>query len=152
MLQAVTVTAVVTRGRESPDPRPDGDNTATPHADPSSHTAAGAVRGAGLTVIAPAGARALAPTHRGGVLVEQRGCEQRQATPKALSSPTAQQARSQRLAADGNDLGLDGKEGVDGSSPSEGSAKAPHVGAFSWSSTSLRGGSESGRRGVAPRA
>ena len=25
---------------------------------------------------------------------------------------------------------LDGKEGVDGSSPSEGSAKAPHVGAF----------------------
>ena len=26
---------------------------------------------------------------------------------------------------------FDGKEGVDGSSPSEGSAKAPHVGAFS---------------------
>jgi hypothetical protein len=25
-----------------------------------------------------------------------------------------------------------GKEGVDGSSPSEGSAKAPHVGAFSF--------------------
>ena len=30
---------------------------------------------------------------------------------------------------------FDGKEGVDGSSPSEGSAKAPHVGAFSFSST-----------------
>jgi hypothetical protein len=27
------------------------------------------------------------------------------------------------------------REGVDGSSPSEGSAKAPHVGAFSFSST-----------------
>jgi hypothetical protein len=27
---------------------------------------------------------------------------------------------------------LDGKEGVDGSSPSEGSAKAPHVGAFAF--------------------
>jgi hypothetical protein len=30
---------------------------------------------------------------------------------------------------------LHGKEGVDGSSPSEGSAKAPHVGAFAFSST-----------------
>ena len=30
---------------------------------------------------------------------------------------------------------LDGKEGVDGSSPSEGSAKAPHVGAFAFSPT-----------------
>ena len=29
----------------------------------------------------------------------------------------------------------DGKEGVDGSSPSEGSAKAPHVGAFSFRPT-----------------
>jgi hypothetical protein len=30
---------------------------------------------------------------------------------------------------------LDGKEGVDGSSPSEGSAKTPHVGAFVFTST-----------------
>src|SRR5205823_8859026 len=30
---------------------------------------------------------------------------------------------------------LDGKEGVDGSSPSEGSAKAPHVGASSFRPT-----------------
>src|SRR5206468_9341848 len=30
---------------------------------------------------------------------------------------------------------LHGKEGVDGSSPSEGSAKAPHVGAFSFRTT-----------------
>src|SRR2546430_3832225 len=30
---------------------------------------------------------------------------------------------------------LHGKEGVDGSSPSEGSAKAPHVGAFSFRPT-----------------
>jgi hypothetical protein len=34
-------------------------------------------------------------------------------------------------------LPLDGKEGVDGSSPSEGSAKAPHVGAFSFRPTCL---------------
>jgi hypothetical protein len=30
---------------------------------------------------------------------------------------------------------FDGKEGVDGSSPSEGSAKAPHVGAFAFRTT-----------------
>jgi hypothetical protein len=31
--------------------------------------------------------------------------------------------------------GLDGKEGVNGSSPLEGSAKAPHIGVFVFSST-----------------
>jgi hypothetical protein len=45
------------------------------------------------------------------------------------------QAISQPSAAHGNGPGLDGKEGVDGSSPSEGSAKAPHVGAFAFRST-----------------
>jgi hypothetical protein len=40
------------------------------------------------------------------------------------------QADPQPSAAHGNGSGLDGKEGVDGSSPSEGSAKAPLVGAL----------------------
>src|SRR6266536_6237970 len=42
-------------------------------------------------------------------------------------------ADRQPLATHGNLPSFDGKEGVDGSSPSEGSAKAPHVGAFSLS-------------------
>src|SRR6266436_9977349 len=37
----------------------------------------------------------------------------------------------QQLATHGNLPSFHGKEGIDGSSPSEGSAKAPHVGAFS---------------------
>jgi hypothetical protein len=40
------------------------------------------------------------------------------------------QADPQPAATHGNGSGAHGKEGVDGSSPSEGSAKAPHVGAF----------------------
>src|SRR5437667_7241458 len=44
-------------------------------------------------------------------------------------------ADPQPVATHGNALGPDGKEGVDGSSPSEGSAKAPHVGAFVFRST-----------------
>jgi hypothetical protein len=40
------------------------------------------------------------------------------------------QAYPQPVATHGNRFGAHGKEGVDGSSPSEGSAKAPHVGAF----------------------
>jgi hypothetical protein len=44
------------------------------------------------------------------------------------------QANPQPVATHGNRFGAHGKEGVDGSSPSEGSAKAPHVGAFSASS------------------
>jgi hypothetical protein len=41
----------------------------------------------------------------------------------------------QPFAAHGNLPSLDGKEGVNGSSPLEGSAKAPHVGAFAFRST-----------------
>src|SRR5258708_36886527 len=45
------------------------------------------------------------------------------------------QADRQPVATHGNGSGAHGKEGVDGSSPSEGSAKAPHVGAFAFRST-----------------
>ena len=38
------------------------------------------------------------------------------------------------MATNGNGFG-DGKKGVDGSSPSEGSAKTPHVGVFAFRST-----------------
>jgi hypothetical protein len=41
----------------------------------------------------------------------------------------------QPVAAHGNRFAAHGKEGVDGSSPSEGSAKAPHVGAFAFRTT-----------------
>ena len=51
-------------------------------------------------------------------------------TQKALK-----QADPQPLATHGNRFGAHGKEGVDGSSPSEGSAKAPLVGAFVFRST-----------------
>jgi hypothetical protein len=40
-----------------------------------------------------------------------------------------EQADRQPVATQGNGSGAHGKEGVDGSSPSEGSAKAPYVGA-----------------------
>jgi hypothetical protein len=45
------------------------------------------------------------------------------------------QADRQPVATHGNRFGAHGKEGVDGSSPSEGSAKVPHVAAFAFSST-----------------
>jgi hypothetical protein len=40
------------------------------------------------------------------------------------------QADSQPVATHGNRFGAHGKEGVNGSSPLEGSAKAPQIGAF----------------------
>jgi hypothetical protein len=46
------------------------------------------------------------------------------------------QANSQPAATHGNGSRRHGKEGVNGSSPLEGSAKAPHVGAFAFMSTS----------------
>jgi hypothetical protein len=45
------------------------------------------------------------------------------------------QVDPQLVATHGNRFGAHGKEGVDGSSPSEGSAKAPHVGAFAFRTT-----------------
>jgi hypothetical protein len=48
------------------------------------------------------------------------------------------QADPQPVETQGNRFG-DGKGGVDGSSPSEGSAKTPHVGAFSFSPPCRRG-------------
>jgi hypothetical protein len=45
------------------------------------------------------------------------------------------QADPQPVATHGNRFAAHGKEGVDGSSPSEGSAKGPHVGAFPFRAT-----------------
>jgi hypothetical protein len=44
-------------------------------------------------------------------------------------------ADRQSVATHGNDFGVHGKEGVDGSSPSEGSARSPQVGWFVFMST-----------------
>jgi hypothetical protein len=52
--------------------------------------------------------------------MEQSGRNQRQPAANRPAPTTAQQAISQPSAAHGNGPGLDGKEGVDGSSPSEG--------------------------------
>jgi hypothetical protein len=49
-----------------------------------------------------------------------------------------EQAKTVATGCDQLPRNLDGKEGVDGSSPSEGSAKAPHVGAFLFGSTCVR--------------
>jgi len=49
------------------------------------------------------------------------------------------QADPQPVATHGNGSAAHGKEGVDGSSPSEGSAKAPHVGAFAYVFSRRRG-------------
>src|SRR5437867_3990399 len=45
------------------------------------------------------------------------------------------QAKTVAAGCDQLPFGFHGKEGVDGSSPSEGSAKAPEIGAFSFAST-----------------
>ena len=45
------------------------------------------------------------------------------------------QAKTVAVGCDRLPFGAHGKEGVDGSSPSEGSAKAPHAGAFVFTST-----------------
>src|SRR5437868_1456920 len=61
------------------------------------------------------------------------------------------QADPQPVATHGNRFAAQGKEGVDGSSPSEGFAKAPHVGAFVFSSTRTSvSASSSSHRGSVP--
>jgi hypothetical protein len=67
--------------------------------------------------------------------MEPSGRNQWQPVANAVTPKPFKQANPQPVATHGNRSGAHGKEGVDGSSPSEGSAKAPHFGAFSFSST-----------------
>jgi hypothetical protein len=62
--------------------------------------------------------------------MEPRGCNRWQpiANPRALR--TAEISQNLAVGCDRLPAEVHGKEGVDGSSPPEGSAKAPHVGAF----------------------
>jgi hypothetical protein len=70
-----------------------------------------------------------------GKVVEKRGGNGAQ-TVRAFQAPKPpQQAKSLATGCDRLPPKSHGKKGVDGSRPSEGSAKAPHVGAFSFRST-----------------
>jgi hypothetical protein len=57
--------------------------------------------------------------------MEPSGRNQWQPVANATAAKTPNQAKSVAMGCDPLPLNLDGKEGVDGSSPSEGSAKAP---------------------------
>jgi hypothetical protein len=67
--------------------------------------------------------------------MEPSGRNQWQPVANATAAKTPNQAKSVAMGCDPLPLNLDGKEGVDGSSPSEGSAKAPHTGAFGFGLT-----------------
>jgi hypothetical protein len=64
--------------------------------------------------------------------MEPSGRNRWQPVANGTHSKTLKQADPQPVATRGNRFGAHGKEGVDGSSPSEGSAKTPHVGAFAY--------------------
>jgi len=64
--------------------------------------------------------------------MEPSGRNRRQPLANAPGKETTQKRRSATGRNPRNKQTFDGKEVVDGSSPSEGSAKAPHVGAFPY--------------------
>src|SRR3981189_3620208 len=63
---------------------------------------------------------------RDGAFMEPSGRNRWQPVANGTPPKTAQTSRSATVATHGNRFGAHGKEGVDGSSPSEGSAKAAH--------------------------
>jgi hypothetical protein len=67
--------------------------------------------------------------------MEPSGGNQWQPLANAEARKRLKQADRQPVATHGNRFGAHGKEGVNGSSPLEGSAKAPHVGAFAFRPT-----------------
>jgi hypothetical protein len=67
--------------------------------------------------------------------MEPSGCNRWQSVANATPPKRLRQAKTVAVACDQLPEPFHGKEGVDGSSPSEGSAKAPHVGAFSFRPT-----------------
>jgi len=66
--------------------------------------------------------------------MEPRGCNRWQAVANAVSAKRGRQAKTVAMGCDRLPRGVHGKEGVSGSSPEEGFAKAPHVGVFSFRS------------------
>ena len=67
--------------------------------------------------------------------MEARGCNRGNQWQMARPRRPLEQAKTVAVGCDRLPESFHGKEGVDDSSPSEGSAKAPQVGAFSFSST-----------------
>jgi hypothetical protein len=62
--------------------------------------------------------------------MEPNGCNPWQLVANGTDLKTAQKAKTVAVGCDQLPESFHGKEGVDGSSPSEGSAKAPQIGAF----------------------
>ena len=60
--------------------------------------------------------------------MEPRGCNRWQSAANRSGARTEKQAKTVAVRCDRLPSGVHGKEGVDGSSPSEGSAKAPAIG------------------------
>ena len=67
--------------------------------------------------------------------MEPRGRNKWQAVADGATKNTTESSQTVAADCDRLPLGAHGKEGVDGSSPSEGSAKAPQTGAFSFTRT-----------------
>src|SRR5438105_15229754 len=72
-------------------------------------------------------------TTKDGAFMEPRGCNRWQSAASRLSVGVAKQAKTVAVGCD--QLPKMEKEGVDGSSPEEGSAKTPHGGGFSFRPT-----------------
>jgi hypothetical protein len=68
-------------------------------------------------------------TAKDGAFMEPRACNRSQPVANGVTRETV------AVGCDRLPIGSHGKEGVDGSSPSEGSAKAPEIGAFSFRRT-----------------
>jgi hypothetical protein len=65
--------------------------------------------------------------------MEPRGRNRWQPFANRNAPETSEHAKTAAVGCDRSPIGAHGKEGVDGSSPSEGSAKAPQSGAFRFS-------------------
>src|SRR5213080_2544485 len=79
-----------------------------------------------------------------GAFMEPRGCNRSQSAAHRRSAKAAEQAETVAVGCDQLPSGVMVREGVDGSSPSEGFAKAPQTGLFVWAEFALR----SARSGV----
>jgi hypothetical protein len=81
----------------------------------------------------PRSRRVVKGDNKGWNLDGARGCNWWQTVANRPGTQGAKQAKTVAVGCHPLRKGAHGKEGVDGSSPSEGSAKAPHVGAFTSS-------------------
>jgi hypothetical protein len=67
--------------------------------------------------------------------MEPRGCNRWQSVANPTATKTPETSETVAVGCDRLPIAAPGKEGVDGSSPSEGSTKAPQTGAFSFTTS-----------------